>query len=170
MPEAAHQSTEPVNTGREPCEEHVVVFSLGGQQFALSIDCVQEIVRLQGITVIPGSDAWLEGITNLRGRVTPVIDLGKRCGLPAGTRTADSRIIVVSGGRGVVGLVVDSVSEVIRIPVEQIEAPGAILREQENQYLRGIAKLEDRLISLMDLDGVFGGGAIEAFERSADAA
>lgn len=135
-------------------EEHVVVFRLGQEFYALDIQAVQEIVRIQPTTSIPGSEPWVEGITNLRGRVVPVIDLRRRCGVQASEHTSDSRVVVVGGATGMVGLIVDAVTEVMRIPVDQIEAPGAIVSVPQNSYLRGIAKLEDRLVSLMDLDGV----------------
>jgi purine-binding chemotaxis protein CheW len=135
-------------------EEHVVIFRLADEYFALDIQAVQEIVRMQAITSIPGSDPWVEGITNLRGRVVPVLDLRVRCGVPAGAPTAETRIVVVSGTEGMVGLIVDSVSEVMRIPSDQVEPPSTLVSVASNTYLRGIAKLEDRLVSLMDLNGV----------------
>ena len=135
-------------------EEHVVVFRLGQEYYALDIQAVQEIVRIQPTTSIPGAEPWVEGITNLRGRVVPVIDLRRRCGVEAAPHTSDTRVVVVGGSTGMVGLIVDAVTEVMRIPVDQIEAPGAIVSVPQNAYLRGIAKLEDRLVSLMDLDGV----------------
>jgi len=135
-------------------EEHVVVFRLGDEYYALDIQTVQEIVRMQAITAIPGTDDWVEGITNLRGRVVPVIDLRKRCGIPAREHTGETRIVVVTSEQGMVGLIVDAVSEVLRIPGELIEPPSAIVTAPENGYIRGIAKLEQRLVSLMDLEGV----------------
>ena len=141
-------------TSQASAEEHVVIFRLAGEYYALDIQTVQEIVRMQTITSIPGSDFWVEGITNLRGRVVPVIDLRKRCGVEAGEYTAETRIVVVSSANGMVGLIVDAVSEVMRIPGEQVEPPSAIVSVPQNVYLRGIAKLDDRLVSLMNLDGV----------------
>lgn len=135
-------------------EEHVVIFRLADEYYALDIQSVQEIVRMQNITSIPGSDPWVQGITNLRGRVVPVIDLRSRCGVAANEHTAETRIVVVSSANGMVGLIVDAVSEVMRIPAEQVELPSAIVSVPENTYLRGIAKLEDRLVSLIDLSGV----------------
>ncbi len=135
-------------------EQHVVIFRLADEYYALDIQAVQEIVRMQPITSIPGSDAWVEGITNLRGRVVPVIDLRRRCGVRDSEPTAETRIVVVSSPSGMVGLIVDAVSEVMRIPSEQVEPPSTIVSVPENTYLRGIAKLEDRLVSLMDLEGV----------------
>lgn len=145
-------SQEPTSTVAR--EEHVVIFRLADEFYALDIQTVQEIVRMQAITAIPGADAWVEGITNLRGRVVPVIDLRRRCGILASEHTQETRIVVVSSANGMVGLIVDAVSEVMRIPGEQIEPPSSIVTVPENAYLRGIAKLDDRLVSLMELDGV----------------
>lgn len=151
-------------------EEHVVIFRLADEFYALDIQTVQEIVRMQTITSIPGSDFWVEGITNLRGRVVPVIDLRKRCGVNAGEYTAETRIVVVSGGTGMVGFIVDAVSEVMRIPGEQVEPPSAIVSVPENTYLRGIAKLDERLVSLMDLEGVLPAAVTDEFDFAAVAA
>lgn len=157
-------------SGQPTSEEHVVIFRLADEYYALDIQTVQEIVRMQTITSIPGSDFWVEGITNLRGRVVPVIDLRKRCGVDAGEYTAETRIVVVSSATGMVGLIVDAVSEVMRIPGEQVEAPSAIVSVPENTYLRGIAKLDDRLVSLMDLEGVLPASENGEFEYAAAAA
>ncbi len=151
---ASRTSDSPEQASQPAAEEHVVVFRLGQEYYALDIQCVQEIVRMQTITAIPGADEWVEGITNLRGRVVPVIDLRRRCGIVTSEHTSETRIVVVSSQNGMVGLVVDAVSEVMRIPAEQIEPPSSIVAVPENSYLRGVAKLEDRLVSLMDLDGV----------------
>jgi len=140
-------------------EEHVVIFRLADEFYALDIQSVQEIVRMQTITSIPGSDPWVEGITNLRGRVVPVIDLRRRCGVVSNEHTAETRIVVVGSTNGMVGFIVDAVSEVLRIPADQVELPNSIVSVPENTYLRGVAKLNDRLVSLMDLEGVLPGDA-----------
>lgn len=140
--------------GGETTEEHVVIFRLADEYYALDIQTVQEIVRLPAITSIPGADTWVEGVTNLRGRVVPVIDLRRRCGLVASDPTVDTRIVVVNGSAGMVGLIVDAVTEVTRIPGDQIEPPSVLVAGADNAYIRGVAKLETRLVSLMDLEGV----------------
>ncbi len=142
------------NETHSSSEEHVVIFRLGKEYYALDIQAVQEIVRMQAITAIPGTDFWVEGITNLRGRVVPVIDLRKRCNVDISDYTPETRIVVVSSATGMVGLIVDAVSEVMRIPSDQVEVPSSVVNVSENAYLRAIAKLEDRLVSLMDLNGV----------------
>lgn len=138
----------------EAAEEHVVIFRLADEYYALDIQAVQEIVRLPAITSIPGADTWVQGVTNLRGRVVPVIDLRRRCGVQVTDPTADTRIVVVNSSAGMVGLIVDAVTEVTRIPGNQIEPPGVLLTGVDNAYLRGVAKLENKLVSLMDLEGV----------------
>ncbi|HMO53078.1 MAG TPA: chemotaxis protein CheW [Tepidiformaceae bacterium] len=151
----------PELVGQPRTEEHVVIFRLADEFYALDIQTVQEIVRMQAITSIPGSDFWVEGITNLRGRVVPVIDLRKRCGVEAREYSAETRIVVVSSASGMVGLIVDAVSEVMRIPGEQVEPPSTIVSGIENTYLRGVAKLDERLVSLVDLEGVLPAGESE---------
>jgi len=146
--------TQPDDSHGRSTEEHVVILRLADEYYALDIQAVEEIVRMQAITSIPGADIWVQGVTNLRGRVVPVIDVRHRCGVAAGEYTPETRIVVVSSTLGIVGLIVDAVTEVMRIPADQIEAPGVIVSAQNNNYIRGIAKLENRLVSLMDLEGV----------------
>jgi purine-binding chemotaxis protein CheW len=137
-----------------PSEEHVVIFQLANERYAIDIRAVQEIVRMQTITPVPEAANWVEGVTNLRGRVVPVLDLRRRCGVPSAEHTPDTRIMVVCVEDGLVGLIVDGVSEVFRIPGAQIEEPGKLVRMAGNGYLRGIAKLENGLVSLLALDGL----------------
>ncbi|MBA4180976.1 MAG: chemotaxis protein CheW [Anaerolinea sp.] len=135
-------------------EEHVVIFRLASEFYALDIQHIQEIVRMQQITAIPGAAYYVDGLTKFRGNAIPVIDLRRRCGVAASEYTQDTRIVVVSGGDGMVGLTVDAVTEVKRIPGEQIEPNSNVVREAENDYIRGIAKLEDRLVALLELGGL----------------
>ena len=148
MPDSGEQA------GR--AEEHVVIFRLGEEFYALDIQSIQEIVRMQAITPIPGAEPWVEGITNLRGRVVPVIDLRVRCGMAPADHSAETRIVVVNAEGGMVGFIVDAVTEVMRIPADQIEPPAPFV-SSAGRYVRGIAKLEDRLVSLMNLAGVLPG-------------
>ncbi len=156
--------------GQPAAEEHVVVFRLAEEFYALDIQTVQEIVRMQAITSIPGSDASVQGITNLRGRVVPVIDLRKRCGINAGEYTAETRIVVVSSTGGMAGLIVDAVSEVMRIPGEHVDLPSTIVSGPGSSHLRGTAKLGDRLVSLMDLEGLLPAGSESEHEFASAAA
>src|SRR5688500_4488753 len=92
-------------------EEQVVVLELAGEGYAIEISTIQEIIRMQPITRIPNGPGWIEGVTNLRGRVIPVLDLRRRLGLPAGEVTRRCRIVVAELGGHTLGLVVDAVSE-----------------------------------------------------------
>lgn len=147
-----------IDARRDSRDEHVVIFRLAEEFYALDIQHIQEIVRMQQITSIPGAAYYVDGLTKFRGSAIPVLDLRRRCGVTANEYTPDTRIVVVSGGDGMVGLTVDAVTEVRRIPAEQIEANSNVVRERENEYIRGIAKLEDRLVALIELDGLIPSG------------
>jgi len=138
--------------GQSPAsEEQVVVLELAGEAYGVEIGRVQEIIRMQPITRVPNVPAFIEGVTNLRGRVIPVLDLRRRFGLAATPPTRQSRIVVAELGSHAGGLIVDGVSEVLRVPADAVEPPSALVTTAESTYLRGVAKLEDRLVLLLDL-------------------
>jgi len=132
-------------------KEHLVIFEIAGEAFGIDIGAVQEIVRLQQITDMPEARAGMKGVINLRGKVIPIIDLREKFGLSTGDETASSRIVVVDVLGVVVGMIVDSVSEVLRIGKSQIEPPSPII-ESYDKYLRGIGRFDDKLILLIDLE------------------
>jgi purine-binding chemotaxis protein CheW len=135
-------------------ELQLVVFQLGVELYGVEIACVHEIVRMQSITRVPRAPAFVEGVINLRGKVIPVIDLRHRFNLPAAAHTRASRIVVVEIGDQVVGLVVDGVSEVLRVNTALIEPPSPVVAGIDSEYLQGIARLPERLVVLLDLDRV----------------
>ena len=135
-------------------ERQLVVFHLGVELYGVDIACVHEIVRMQTITTVPRAPAFVEGVINLRGKVIPVIDLRHRFHLAAADHTRASRIVVVEIGDQVVGLVVDSVSEVLRITPALIEPPSPVVAGIDSEYLHGIARLPDRLVIVLDLHRV----------------
>ena len=108
-------------------DEQIVVLDLGGEAYGVEIGRVEEIIRMQPITRIPNGPAFIEGVTNLRGRVIPVLDLRKRFGLPASAPTRRSRIVVGELGEHTVGLVVDGVSEVLLVSSEAVEPPSTLV-------------------------------------------
>jgi purine-binding chemotaxis protein CheW len=132
-------------------DEQLVGLELAGELYGVPIACVQEIIRMQPITVVPNSPAFVEGMTNLRGRVIPVMDLRARFGLEATTTNGHTRIVVAELGEHTVGLIVDGVSEVLRVAADMIEPPSSLVTTADSAYLRGVAKLEDRLILLLNL-------------------
>ena len=135
-------------------EMQLVVFELGDESYGVDISRVQDINRMQEITEIPHAPESVVGVINLRGRVIPVIDLRKRFGLPDAVHTKDTRIVVVHLEGNLIGVIVDAVSQVLRIPADIVEPPSPVLAGVDSRYLRGIAKLDEKLVILLDLDFV----------------
>lgn len=132
----------------------LVSFAIGEEEFGVDILKVQEINRMVTITQVPNSPHYVEGVINLRGKVIPIIDLRTRIGIAKKEHDKDTRIIVVELDGKTVGFVVDSVSEVLRIPASITEPPPALTQGIDSTYITSVAKLEDRLIILLDLDKV----------------
>lgn len=140
-------------TPREQVQvEQVVIFELAGERYGVDIGRVQEINRVQNITIVPHVPPWIVGIINLRGKITPLIDLRLRFGLSAAQHTERTRLVVIKTGDEWVGVVVDAVSHVLRIPPEAIAPPAALAAATQADYLRGIARLDDGLLFLLNLD------------------
>jgi purine-binding chemotaxis protein CheW len=132
----------------------LVSFKLREEEFGVNILQVQEIIRMQEITNVPNAPDFVEGVINLRGRVIPIVDLRKRFGLEAKEHSKATRIIVVMIDQVTVGLIVDEVSEVLRIPEDTVEPPPPIVAGIEADYIKGVGKLEDRLLILLDLNKI----------------
>lgn len=135
-------------------EKQIVVFELSSEHFGVDIARVESIIKMQPITQMPHAPGFVEGVTNLRGKVLPVIDLRKRFGLPHQEADKNSRIIVVSVDQTEVGMIVDGVSEVLTIPEGAVEAAPAITATVDSSFITGIAKLDQRLVILLDLGKV----------------
>ena len=135
-------------------ETQLVVFVLAKEEFACNIADVREVLKMIRITPLPRSLDFVEGVINLRGEVIPVIDLRKRFNLPSVERTDESRIIIVEVEERMVGLTVDSVSEVIRLSNKQIqEAPNHVAGEQTN-LIMGVGKIDDRMLIILNLERI----------------
>ena len=130
----------------------LVTFSIGEEEFGVDILKVQEIIRTMEITKVPRAQAFVEGVINLRGKVIPIIDLRRRFGLASKVHDKHTRIIVIEMNVMIVGFVVDSVSEVLRIPTSTVEPPPPVVAGLESEYISGVGKLEDKLLILLDLD------------------
>ncbi|MCG8529349.1 MAG: chemotaxis protein CheW [Desulfovibrionales bacterium] len=130
----------------------LVTFSIGEEEFGVDILKVQEIIRTMEITKVPKAPNFVEGVINLRGKVIPIIDLRRRFGLSSKEHDKHTRIIVIEINNMIVGFVVDSVSEVLRIPASTVEPPPAVVAGMESEYISGVGKLQDRLLILLDLD------------------
>jgi purine-binding chemotaxis protein CheW len=148
-------------------ERQLVVFQLGAELYGVEIARVHEIIRLQTITRVPRAPSFVEGVINLRGKVIPVVDLRRRFGLVAAEHTRRTRIVVVEIGDQVVGMIVDGVSEVLRVPASVVEPPSPVVAGIDSEYLHGIAKLSERLVILLDLDRVLAREEHRALEAAA---
>lgn len=130
----------------------LVTFGIGDEEFGIDILKVQEIIRTMAITKVPNSPPHVEGVINLRGKVIPVIDLRSRFLLESKQHDSQTRIIVVDLHSVVIGFVVDGVSEVLRIQSNTVEPPPPVVSGIESEYIKGVGKLDDRLLILLDLD------------------
>ncbi len=137
-------------------EVQIVVFGLGGEEFGVDISQVREIIKVPEVTRMPNSPEFVEGVINLRGTITPVVDLRKALNIIPGNggNTDAVRIVIVEQGEKIIGMVVDAVSEVMRLSTGDIEANPTLTSEISAEYIRGVGKLEDRLLILLDLNKV----------------
>lgn len=135
-------------------ERQLVVFELAKEIYGVDISQVQEIIRFQQITKVPKVPDFIEGVINLRGNVIPVIDLRKRFDFEQIDKTNATRIIVVEVEQYTVGMVVDAVSEVVRVNENSIEPPSNIIAGIDSDYLSGVCKFNDKLIILLELSKV----------------
>jgi len=133
-----------------------VTFTLGNEEYAVDILNVQEINRITEITMVPNAPSYVEGVINLRGKVIPVINLRRKFNFEDKPTDDTSRIIIMEIQGITNGLIVDSVSEVLRIPSSSVEQAPPMSAEAHSQFIKGIAKLENRLIILIDLDNLLG--------------
>ncbi|SHN70973.1 chemotaxis protein CheW [Desulfovibrio litoralis] len=143
----------------------LVTFSIGEEEFGVDILKVQEIIRTMEITKVPRAQEFVEGVINLRGKVIPIIDLRRRFGLHSKEHDKHTRIIVIEINNMIVGFVVDSVSEVLRIPASTVEPPPPVVAGLESEYINGVGKLHDRLLILLDLDKLLSSADLEALAQ-----
>jgi purine-binding chemotaxis protein CheW len=136
-------------------ELQIVICELADEHYGLDIAKVVEIIRLQPITPVPRSPAFVKGVMNLRGRIIPVVDLRTRFGMAEAEPTKETRIVVADSSSTRVGLIVDAVSEVLMVSGALIEPTPDVAANLDTAYLRGIAKLGRRLVLLLELDGLF---------------
>ena len=159
VPRAHHLAVfaTPTREERKTAEatEHLATFLLSQEEYGVDVRLVQEIIRVGDITQVPRAPGFIKGVINLRGRIIPVVDLKRKLGLGDVDETArQSRIVVVKVRERLVGLLVDGASQVLKVPVATIEPPPEEVVEIDANFIRGVAKLERRLIILMDLPKV----------------
>jgi len=148
----------------------IVGFRIGRETFGLPIAMVREIVRVPEITSVPNAPDYIEGVINLRGRIIPVVDLRKRFGEKVIESSKRNRIVVVELENRAIGLIVNSASEVIRIPPSDIEAPHSVFQEGELNYITGVGKFRGRLVMMLDLSKILQRGELRRLEDAAETA
>ena len=137
----------------DPQARQLVVFTLGAEEYGVPITLVQEIIRYTAPRPIPGSPPHVEGVINLRGRIIPVVDLRSRFGA-FGERPEEAKIVIVELSEATVGITVDEVKEVLTVSGDQTEPPPEGAGDAE--YLEAVAKLEGRLLVILDMTKLFG--------------
>jgi purine-binding chemotaxis protein CheW len=135
-------------------EKKVIVFQLKDEEFAVSVQQIGSIERIQTITRVPNTANFVKGVINLRGVVTPIIDLRSRLGIEATDFNESTRIIIVNLDEIDVGLIVDAANDVIDIPIDSIEPAPEVIGAVNDDYIEGVAKLDNRLLILLDLKKV----------------
>ncbi len=133
----------------------LVSFGLAEEEYGIEITKIREIILMGEITQVPQTPHYVKGLINLRSTVIPVIDLRTRFGLPEEELTNDSRIMVLHVGTKTIGIIVDAVSEVLRVTGDQIAPPPSTVAGLGQEYLTGLVRLEERLLILLDVDNIF---------------
>ncbi len=146
-------------------ETQVVTFQLAKEEYAIDILQVQEIVMMTQITRMPKAPRFIEGVVNLRGQMIPIINMRKRFGLAEAEHDAETRIIIVDIGE-TVGMVVDGVRDVIRLPDSTISPPPAMIQGISADYLKGIGQFNERLLIMLDLQMVLSAEEHEVLKRA----
>src|ERR1700685_4167460 len=143
-------------------ELHIVGFQIGRETYGVPITSLHEIVRVPEITAVPDAPDYLEGVINLRGKIVSVMDLRKRFGEKDVSLTRRNRILVVEHSGRLAGLIVDSASEVLKIPADDVEAPPAVFQDGGLNCVTGLGKVKGRLVVLLDMSKLLAPGSLKA--------
>jgi purine-binding chemotaxis protein CheW len=133
-------------------ELHIVGFQVGRETYGVPITSLHEIVRVPEITAVPDAPDYLEGVINLRGKIVSVMDLRKRFGEKQAALKKHNRILVVEHAGRLAGLIVDSASEVLKIPADAVEPPPAVFQDGGLNCVTGLGKVGGRLVVLLDMN------------------
>lgn len=143
----------------------LVVFRINNEEFGVDVSQVNIIERRMEIFKVPNTPEYIEGLINLRGKVYTVFNMRKRFGIPARDFDDDTKIIMVNTSTTVVGLIVDSVNEIVKIEDENIETAPKVLEDKKSKFINSVAKVENRIIMLLNLDNVLSLEGLEAIAR-----
>lgn len=146
-------------------EVKVIIFRLKDEEYGVDVNQVKSIERMERITRVPNTPPFVKGVINLRGVVIPIIDLRNRFGIELLEYNDSTRIVIVNVDDVEVGLIVDAANDVIDIPINAIEPPPKVVGGVESKYLRGVAKLSNRLLILLNLDKVLNPDEVKELEK-----
>ena len=147
--------TEKRNIAQNLAEDEVlqwVTFQLENETYGINVMQVQEVLRYTEIAPVPGAPDYVLGIINLRGNVVTVIDTRSRFGLPAGDVSENSRIVIIEAEKQVIGIMVDSVAEVVYLRSSEIDAAPAVGTEECAKFIQGVSNRDGQLLFLVDLN------------------
>ena len=142
----------------EATTRQLVVFTLGSEEYALPIRQVHEIIRYTEPRSVAAESGWVRGVISLRGKIVPVYDLAARLGLPTREQAENGKIVIVETATDMAGVVVDDVEEVLTVEEAQLDAVPAA----GSASIEAIAKIDDRLVILLDPEGIFAGADLAA--------
>jgi len=143
----------------------LVGFKIGQEEFGINILAVQEIFKVIDITTVPNASEYIAGVINLRGRIIPIVHLRKRLHMPIIETDKNTRIIVVEINEKTIGFVVDEVQEVLRISTDITEKPPELVACVDSEYITAVAKLEDRLLILLDLEKTLANDDLDELDK-----
>jgi len=143
-----------MTTAQPENDVRLAVFELEDQPYAIDIMKIKQIIRPLKITRLPKAPDFVEGVINLRGVVIPVIDMRKRFALPPLAQGIDTKVIIASVDRKIVGVIVDDVSEVVSVARQEIQPPPKVVRGVESEYLLGVCRLKDDILLILNLDEI----------------
>ena len=149
-------------------ELHIVGFQVGRETYGVPITSLHEIVRVPDITAVPDAPEYLEGVINLRGKIVSVMDLRKRFGAKQATVKKNNRILVVEHAGRLAGLIVDSASEVLKIPADSVEAPPAVFQDGGLNCVTGLGKVAGRLVVLLDMSKLLAPASLQQTSEAVD--
>jgi len=149
-------------------ELHIVGFQVGRETYGVPITSLHEIVRVPEIPAVPDAPDYLEGVINLRGKIVSVMDLRKRFGEKQAIVKKHNRILVVEHAGRLAGLIVDSASEVLKIPADAVEAPPAVFQDGGLNCVTGLGKVGGRLVVLLDMSKLLAPASLEARNESGE--
>ena len=149
-------------------ELHIVGFQVGRETYGVPITSLHEIVRVPEITAVPDAPDYLEGVINLRGKIVSVMDLRKRFGDKNAAVKKHNRILVVEHSGRLAGLIVDSASEVLKIPADAVEPPPAVFQDGGLNCVTGLGKVNGRLVVLLDMSKLLAPASLQTISDAGE--